>query len=88
MFRKEITRGMYFPDPLNKPRTFWPYGVAWEDMNTNVVICYPIPFNLLFAWIRRIYWARKIRCAKPLDIPKIIENLDPSKLYLFNQEYL
>ena len=36
------------------------YGPAWDDLRINcdrlaIVVCYPIPINLILRWIRQLY---------------------------------
>ena len=52
------------------------YGVAWEDPARRTAVCYPIPLNLLFGWLRRIRWelARPPRGprAQAADVERIV----------------
>lgn len=45
--KKEIRHGELFP-------RF--YGIAWEEENRRVFICYPVPFNLIAAICRVVYF--------------------------------
>ena len=60
MLRKTIKEGGCYPDPLKKT-AWWPYGVAWDDINTNTVICYPVPLNWVAGFCRWIYFHYKLR---------------------------
>tara|TARA_R100001230_G_C5599045_1_gene113390 strand:+ start:294 stop:560 length:267 start_codon:yes stop_codon:yes gene_type:complete len=32
------------------------YGFAWQEWHTLRAVCYPVPLNLLFRWVRTGYW--------------------------------
>lgn len=47
---KEVRQGQVIPA--------W-YGVAWYRWDADLAICYPMPFNLVFAAIRAVViWVR------------------------------
>lgn len=33
------------------------YGFAWYDVMRRKAVCYPMPFNLLMNWLRKLYYA-------------------------------
>jgi hypothetical protein len=44
------------------------YGVAWQDWLTHSAICYPIPINLVVAFLRAVYlWMKHGYREVPLD---------------------
>lgn len=34
----------------------WGYGVAWREDYAHRIVCYPIPLNIVFSYLRRFYW--------------------------------
>ena len=50
-FRKVLTRQL-IEDGAKLPRG---YGFAWRDFDTASHVAYPIPFNVLFRGLRRLY---------------------------------
>lgn len=60
--RKEISGNTMFPA--------W-YGYAWRRWDCDLIVCYPMPLNVIFAWARAIatcvrYGARAVP-ADPRD---------------------
>ena len=50
------------------------YGFAWRDFDTACMIAYPIPFNVLFRGIRRLWHWIKIGQMKSSKLDKIWED--------------
>ena len=50
-FRKVLTRTL-IEDGEKLP---WGYGFAWRDFDRRGHVTYPIPFNVLFRGLRRLY---------------------------------
>ena len=50
-FQRVLTRTL-IEDGAKLP---WGYGFAWRDFDTASHVAYPIPFNVLFRGLRRLY---------------------------------
>ncbi len=50
-FQRVLTRAL-IEDGAKLP---WGYGFAWRDFDTASHVTYPIPFNVLFRGLRRLY---------------------------------
>lgn len=46
------------------------YGVSYIDVKRQIIVCYPIPFNLLVNVCRKLYW--KIKSPSFAEIEKRI----------------